>query len=83
MNRLSLNETIRRDEVAKDEKQREKEEADRKKAAADNHNRTYELTLSDADKQLKLAEQKSDRMTMPKAGESQADAVRRQSGGRR
>ena len=67
INRLSLNETIRRDEMAKDEKQREKEEADRKKAAADNHNRTYELTLSEVDKQLKLAEQKSDLITMPKS----------------
>jgi carboxyl-terminal processing protease len=69
-NRLSLNETIRRDEMAKQEKQREKEEADRKKAVADNHSKTYELTLSDGDKQLKLAEQKSDPMTMPNSAKA-------------
>jgi carboxyl-terminal processing protease len=65
-NRLSLNETIRRDEMAKDEKQREKEESDRKKAAADSHYKTYELTLSDVDQPWKLAEQKSDLVTMAK-----------------
>ena len=70
-NRLSLNETIRRDEMAKQEKQREKEEADRKKAAADNHNKTYKLTLSDVDKQLKLAEQKSDPMAMPESAKAE------------
>lgn len=70
-NRLSLNETIRRDEMAKQEKQREKEEADRKKAAADNHNKTYKLTISDVDKQLKLAEQKSDLMAMPESAKAE------------
>ncbi len=60
-NRLSLNEAVRRDEMAKEAKQREKEEADRKKAETDDHGKTYELTLADVDKpQLKLAEQKSD-----------------------
>src|ERR1700745_3545315 len=34
-NRLSLNETLRRDEMANEAKQREKEEADRKKVATD------------------------------------------------
>ena len=59
-NRLSLNEAIRRDEMAKEEKHRDKEEADRKNAAADNHTKTYELSLSDLDKRLQSAEQKSD-----------------------
>jgi carboxyl-terminal processing protease len=56
-NRLSLNESVRRDEMAKEAKQREKEEADRKKAESDDHSRTFELSLADVDKpQLKLAE---------------------------
>jgi carboxyl-terminal processing protease len=76
-NRLSLNETIRRDEMAKEEKQREKEEADGKKAAADNHNKTYKLTLSDVDEQLKLAAQKSD----PVATTKSAKAKTMRSGG--
>ena len=44
----------------KKEKHRDKEEADRKNAAADNHTKTYELSLSDLDKRLQSAEQKSD-----------------------
>ncbi|MBV9642722.1 MAG: carboxy terminal-processing peptidase [Verrucomicrobia bacterium] len=61
VNRLSLNESVRRDEMAKEVRQREKEEADRKKAQFDDHDKTYELTLADLDKpQLKLSEQKSD-----------------------
>jgi carboxyl-terminal processing protease len=56
-NRLSLNEAVRRDEMAKEAKQREKEEADRKKAESDDHSKTFELSLADVDKpQLKLAE---------------------------
>jgi hypothetical protein len=47
--------------MAKEAKQKEKEEADRKKAATDDHDKTFELTLADVDKpQLKLAEQKPD-----------------------
>jgi carboxyl-terminal processing protease len=54
-NRLSLNESVRRDEMAKEAKQKEKEEADRKKAESDDHSRTFELNLADVDKpQLKL-----------------------------
>jgi carboxyl-terminal processing protease len=70
-NRLSLSETVRRDEMAKEAKQREKEEADRKKAETDDHNKTYELTLGDLDKpQLKLAEQKPDPAASPKAAKA-------------
>jgi carboxyl-terminal processing protease len=66
-NRLSLNEALRRDEMAKEAKQREKEEVDRKKAETDDHDKTYELTLADVDKsQLKLAEQKPDPAPSPK-----------------
>jgi carboxyl-terminal processing protease len=66
-NRLSLNEAVRRDEMAKEAKQREKEEADRKKAEADDHGKTYDLTLADVDKpQLKLVEQKPDPVPSPK-----------------
>jgi carboxyl-terminal processing protease len=60
-NRLSLNEAVRRDEMAREAKQKEKEEADRKKAETDDHGKTYEVPLADVDKpQLKLAEQKTD-----------------------
>jgi carboxyl-terminal processing protease len=60
-NRLSLNEGLRRDEIASETKQKEKEDADRKKAEADDHSKTFELSLSDIDKpQLKLLEKKSD-----------------------
>src|SRR5215471_2828449 len=72
-NRLSLNETLRRDEMANETKQREKEEADRKKAGADDRTRTYELGLADVEKpQLKLLEKKSDtassKSAKPKSG---------------
>jgi len=60
-NRLSLNEASRRDEIAQEEKQREKEEDDRKKAEAGDHTKIYELTLADVDKpQLQLLVQKPD-----------------------
>jgi carboxyl-terminal processing protease len=60
-NRLSLNESARRDETAREAKQREKEEADRKKIEAEDHTKTFELSLADVDKpQLKLLEQKPD-----------------------
>ena len=60
-NRLSLNEALRRDEMASETKQREKEEADRKKAEAEDRWRTFELGLADVDKpQLKLLEKKTD-----------------------
>ena len=45
-NRLSLNETTRRTEVAKDTKQREKEEAERRNAERADHSKTYELNLA-------------------------------------
>ena len=60
-NRLSLNEALRRDEMANETKQREKEETDRKKAEAEDRTRTFELGLGDVDKpQLKLVEKKTD-----------------------
>ena len=60
-NRLSLNEALRRDEMASEVKQREKEEADRKKAEAEDRAKTFELGLADVDKpQLKLLEKKTD-----------------------
>ena len=42
-NRLSLNETTRRIEIAKDTKQREKEEAERRNAERADQSKTYEL----------------------------------------
>src|SRR3984893_12273017 len=70
-NRLSLNESSRRDEMAKEAKQKEKEEADRKKAATDDHDKTYELTLADVDKpQLRLAEQKPDSVEPSKSAKA-------------
>jgi carboxyl-terminal processing protease len=67
-NRLSLNETVRRDELANEAKQREKEEADRRKAQADDHDKIYELSLADLDKpQLKLVEKKSEPAKLAKA----------------
>ena len=60
-NRLSLNETARRDEIAQEEKQRQKEEADRKKEETEDHSKVYDLALADLDKaQLQLVEQKPD-----------------------
>ena len=60
-NRLSLNEAVRRDEIAQEEKQKEKEEADRKKVAAGDNTKVYELALADVDKpQLKLLDLKPD-----------------------
>jgi carboxyl-terminal processing protease len=71
VNRLSLNESVRRDEMAKEARQREKEEADRKKAGSDDHDKTYELTLADVDKpQLKLSEQKPDLTSNPKSAKA-------------
>ena len=45
-NRLSLNETTRRIEIAKDTKQREKEEAERRNAERADQSKTYELNLA-------------------------------------
>jgi carboxyl-terminal processing protease len=56
-NRLSLNEKIRRDQLDKDNAQKQKEQADEKKMQAQVHDKRYELTLGDVDKpQLKLIE---------------------------
>src|ERR1700756_5402162 len=56
-NRLSLNEKIRRDQLDKDNAQKQKEQADEKKMQGQVHDRRYELTLADVDKpQLKLIE---------------------------
>src|SRR6516164_3188570 len=69
-NRLSLNEALRRDEMASEVKQREKEEADRKKAEAEDRAKTFELSLADVDKpQLKLVEKKTD-TTASKSGKA-------------
>jgi hypothetical protein len=71
-NRLSLNEALRRDEMANETKQREKEEADRKKAEAEDATKTYELSLADVDKpQLKLLEKKMD-LLASKSGKSKS-----------
>jgi carboxyl-terminal processing protease len=45
-NRLSLNETTRRTEIAKDTKQREKENAERRNAERADQSKTYELNLA-------------------------------------
>src|SRR6516162_6414965 len=56
-NRLSLNETTRRTERAKDIKQREKEEADPRNAEHADQSKTYELNLAHVNKrQLPLLE---------------------------
>jgi carboxyl-terminal processing protease len=56
-NRLSLNEKIRRDQLDKDNAQKQKEQADEKKMQGQVHDKRYELTLADVDKpQLKLVE---------------------------
>jgi hypothetical protein len=57
---LSLNEKIRRDQLDKDNAQKQKEQADEKKIQAQVHDKRYELTLADVDKpQLKLIEKAS------------------------
>jgi carboxyl-terminal processing protease len=72
-NRLSLNESVRRDEMAREAKQKEKEEADRKKAEVDDHTKTYELNLADVDKpQLKLVERKPDAAATPKSAKAKS-----------
>ena len=56
-NRLSLNEKIRRDQLDKDNSQKQKEQADEKKMQGQVHDKRYELTLADVDKpQLKVIE---------------------------
>ena len=56
-NRLSLNEKVRRDQLDKDNAQKQKEQADEKKMQVQVHDKRYELTLADVDKpQLKLVE---------------------------
>jgi carboxyl-terminal processing protease len=56
-NRLSLNETTRRTERAKDIEQREKEEAERRNAEHADQSKTYELNLAHVNKrQLPLLE---------------------------
>jgi carboxyl-terminal processing protease len=56
-NRLSLNEKIRRDQLDKDNGQKQKEQADEKKMQAQVRDKRFELTLADVDKpQLKLIE---------------------------
>ena len=73
-NRLSLNEVSRRDEIAQEEKQREKEEDDRKKAEAGDHTKIYELTLADVDKpQLQLLVQKPDPALAAKSDKPKPD----------
>jgi hypothetical protein len=54
-NRLSLNEKTRRAEIDEETAGRQKEEADGKKAEANDHDKIYELPLGDVDKpQLRL-----------------------------
>jgi len=56
-NRLSLNEKIRRDQLDKDNAQKQKEQADEKKIQGQVHDKRFELTLADVDKpQLKAIE---------------------------
>jgi len=56
-NRLSLNEKLRRDQLDKDNAQKQKEQADEKKTQAQVRDKRFELTLADVDKpQLKLIE---------------------------
>jgi carboxyl-terminal processing protease len=56
-NRLSLNEKLRRDQLDKDNAQKQKEQTDEKKMEAQVHDKRFELTLADVDKpQLKLVE---------------------------
>ena len=70
-NRLSLNEKVRRDELEEQNAQKEKEIQDKKKAAAANNDKVYQLALSDVDKpQLKLLEKKPE--SAPKASKPKA-----------
>jgi carboxyl-terminal processing protease len=56
-NRLSLNEKLRREQLDKDNAQKQKEQADEKKMGAQVHDKRFELSLADVDKpQLKLIE---------------------------
>jgi carboxyl-terminal processing protease len=74
-NRLSLNEKVRREEMEKQNAQKEKENQDRKKAAAANTDKIFQLALADVDKpQLKLLEKK------PETAQKQAKAKSASSG---
>jgi hypothetical protein len=74
-NRLSLNEAVRRADLAKDNAQRDKEKADAKKAEAADADKHFELTLADVDKpQLKLIEKKSIAQAESKTDASKPDA---------
>src|SRR5215470_7296450 len=54
-NRLSLNESVRRDELDEDNDRKQKEQTDEKKIDAQTQDKRYELTLADISKpQLKL-----------------------------
>jgi carboxyl-terminal processing protease len=70
-NRLSLNEKVRRDEMAEQTAQKEKENQDRQKSVATNDDKVYQLTLADIDKpQLKLLEKKPDPTASPQSAKA-------------
>jgi carboxyl-terminal processing protease len=73
-NRLSLNEKMRREQLDKDNAQKQKEQADEKKTAAQVHDKRFELTLADVDKpQLKLVEKTPAQKTPAQKDQSQGD----------
>ncbi|MGA8660513.1 MAG: carboxy terminal-processing peptidase [Chthoniobacterales bacterium] len=70
-NRLSLNEKTRRAEIDKETADREKEESDGKKADGNDHDKVYQLTLTDVDKpQLQLLDKTAQASPSPAAKDS-------------
>jgi carboxyl-terminal processing protease len=73
-NRLSLNEKMRREQLDKDNAQKQKEQADEKKIAAQVHDKRFELSLADVDKpQLKLVEKTPAQKSPAQKDQNQGD----------
>jgi carboxyl-terminal processing protease len=75
-NRLSLNESVRRAEMIKDAKGREREEAERSNAERADRSKIYELTLADVSKpKLPLLERTNPTAKLPLRSDNPVDAA--------
>jgi carboxyl-terminal processing protease len=75
-NRLSLNESVRRAEIIKDAKRREREEAERSNAEQVDRNKIYELSLADVSKpKLPLLERTNPTAKLPLRSDNPVDAA--------
>jgi carboxyl-terminal processing protease len=75
-NRLSLNESVRRTEMIKDVKRREREEAERSNAERVDRSKSYELSLADVSKpKLPLLERTNPTAKFPLSSDNPVDAA--------